>query len=111
MKRTQTGVDRVFAALSSPIRREVLRILRDEGPQAVATMAARFDMTRPSFSEQLRVLRDAGLLSESKRGRQRIYQLEPEPLLELTDWLGPYERFWRQRLAQLGSVLDDLEEK
>lgn len=111
MKRAETDENRVFAALSSPIRREVLRILRDEGPQPVATMAARFDMTRPSFSEQLRVLREAGLVSEHKLGRQRIYHLEPEPLLELADWLSPYERFWRQRLTQLGSVLDDMEEK
>jgi DNA-binding transcriptional ArsR family regulator len=102
--------DRVFAALSSTIRREVLRILREEGPQAVAPMAVRFDMTRPSFSEQLRVLREAGLVSERKVGRQRIYQLEPEPLLKVADWLGPYERFWRQRLAALGSVLNDMEE-
>ncbi|GAA2785624.1 metalloregulator ArsR/SmtB family transcription factor [Saccharopolyspora taberi] len=110
MAEARAGEDRVFAALSSPVRREVLRILRDEGPQSVASLAARFRMARPSFSEQLRVLRDAGLVSERRQGRQRIYRLEPEPLLELADWLGPYERYWRQRLAELGSVLDEMEE-
>ena len=101
--------DRVFAALSSPVRREVLRLLRDDGPQPVQQLADHFAMARPSFSEQLRVLRDAGLVSERKEGRQRIYRLEPVPLAEVQDWLSPYERFWRERMSELGKVLDRME--
>jgi DNA-binding transcriptional ArsR family regulator len=101
--------DRVFAALASPVRREVLRMLRDDGPQPVQQLADHFEMARPSFSEQLRVLRDAGLVSERKEGRQRIYRLEPVPLAEVQDWLSPYERFWRERMSELGTVLDRME--
>lgn len=104
------GEDRVFGALSSPVRREVLRLLRDEGPQPVQQLAAHFDMRRPSLSEHLKVLREAGLVSEERAGRQRIYRLEAEPLTEVRDWLGPYERFWRAKLAGLAEVLDDLPE-
>ncbi|MEU4389477.1 metalloregulator ArsR/SmtB family transcription factor [Kribbella sp. NPDC023855] len=103
--------DRVFAALASPVRREVLRLLRDDGPQPVQQLADHFEMARPSFSEQLRVLRDAGLVSERKEGRQRIYRLEPVPLAEVQDWLSPYERFWRERMSELGTVLDRMEDE
>ncbi|MEV1060787.1 metalloregulator ArsR/SmtB family transcription factor [Micromonospora chalcea] len=96
----------VFAALANPTRREVLRLLRDEGEQPVQRLADRFEMRRPSLSEHLRVLKDAGLVTERPVGRQRVYALRPEPLREVADWFTPYERFWRQRLAGLGDVLD-----
>ncbi|MEV6104662.1 metalloregulator ArsR/SmtB family transcription factor [Streptomyces sp. NPDC051940] len=100
--------DRVFAALASPVRREVLRLLREGGPQPVQLLADHFDMRRPSFSEHLKVLRDAGLVSERRAGRQRMYRLEAGPLTEVADWLGPYERFWREKLAGLGDLLDEM---
>ncbi|MFI9718082.1 ArsR/SmtB family transcription factor [Streptomyces sp. NPDC052396] len=103
--------DRVFAALASPVRREVLRMLREEGAKPVAELAARFDMARPSFSEHLRVLREAGLVGEEKVGRQRFYRLEPVPLAEVQDWLSPFERFWRERLTALRGVLDHMEDE
>ncbi|MFJ9712288.1 ArsR/SmtB family transcription factor [Streptomyces sp. NPDC101234] len=98
--------DRVFAALANATRREVLRLLRDGGPQPVQALADHFDMRRPSLSEHLKVLRAAGLVSEQRSGRQRIYRLEPAPLADLQDWLHPYERFWRDRLKDLGALLD-----
>ena len=102
--------DRVFAALASPVRRDVLRLLREGGAQPVQQLAAHFAMARPSFSEHLRVLRDAGLVAERKDGRQRFYRLTAKPLAEVDDWLRPYERFWRERMAELGTVLDNLED-
>jgi len=99
--------DDVFAALASPARREVLRLLLD-GPRPVNDIASHFDMRRPSVSEHLRVLRDAGLVSERRAGRERRYELEPDPLMDLREWLHPYERFWRDRLAALRDVLEDL---
>jgi DNA-binding transcriptional ArsR family regulator len=106
MTTTEAREDRVFAALANATRREVLRLLRDEGPQAVQALAEHFDMRRPSLSEHLKVLREAGLVSEQRAGRQRIYRLEAEPLAEVQDWLHPYERFWRRRLKGLGDLLD-----
>jgi DNA-binding transcriptional ArsR family regulator len=102
--------DRIFAALASPVRREVLRLLREQGPQPVAQLAAHFAMARPSFSEHLRVLRDAGLASETRVGRQRLYRLEAAPLAALQDWLTPFERFWRDRLSDLGALLDSMDD-
>ncbi|MEV5611557.1 metalloregulator ArsR/SmtB family transcription factor [Streptomyces sp. NPDC052225] len=102
------GQDRLFAALANGTRREVLRLLREAGPQPVQAIADRFDMARPSLSEHLKVLREAGLVSEERAGRQRIYRLEAAPLADVQDWLHPYERFWRQKLMGLGDVLDSM---
>lgn len=70
------GQDQLFAALANATRREVLRLLRDQGPQPVQVLADHFAMSRPSLSEHLKVLREAGLVSEERQGRQRIYRLE-----------------------------------
>ncbi|GAB7031918.1 metalloregulator ArsR/SmtB family transcription factor [Streptomyces platensis subsp. malvinus] len=102
----RTDADRVFAALANATRREVLRLLREGGPQPVQQIAEHFAMRRPSLSEHLKVLREAGLVSEERAGRQRIYRLEAAPLSEVQEWLGPYERFWRAKLAGLGELLD-----
>jgi DNA-binding transcriptional ArsR family regulator len=99
----------VFAAVASPVRREVLALLRDGGPRPVQQLAEHFDMRRPSLSEHLKVLRDAGLVQERRAGRQRLYSLRAEPLQELADWLHPYERFWREKLANLRHLLDQEE--
>jgi len=96
----------VFGVLASPVRRELLTILRIGGPQPVQTLAAHFDMRRPSISEHLKVLKDAGLVVERKRGRHRYCHLDARPLKEVERWLRPYERFWRDRLANLREVLD-----
>ena len=95
----------VFGALASPVRREILSALRS-GPQPVRALAARFDMRRPSVSEHLRVLREAGLVSEQRDGRLRYYSLEAGPLEQVSDWLSPYERFWRAKLRDLRELLD-----
>ncbi|MFF7237763.1 metalloregulator ArsR/SmtB family transcription factor [Streptomyces collinus] len=100
--------DRVFAALANATRREVLRLLRERGPQPVQELADHFDMRRPSLSEHLKVLREAGLVSERRSGRLRIYRLEAAPLADVQDWLHPYERFWRERLRGLGELLDGM---
>ena len=97
----------VFGAMANPTRRELLGLLRDGGTQPVQQLAEHFDMQRPSLSEHLKVLLDAGLVAERKAGRQRLYTLVPEPLQEVAEWLSPYERFWRGRLTALRELLDE----
>lgn len=99
------SIDTVFTALANPTRRELLRLLRDEGQQPVQQLAAHFAMRRPSISEHLKVLRDVGLVSEHKQGRQRYYHLEVAPLVEIQEWLAPYEQFWKDRFANLHEIL------
>ncbi|MFI0352874.1 ArsR/SmtB family transcription factor [Actinomadura sp. 9N407] len=102
----KAGTTDVFGALASPVRRELTALLLD-GPRSVNDLASHFEMSRPSVSEHLKVLRDAGLVTEQRSGRHRIYRLEAEPLMELSQWLDPYERFWRHKLSDLRKLLDE----
>ncbi len=95
----------VFAAIADPTRRELLDLLA-RGDRPVKELAAPFPMSRPAISQHLRILRQAGLVTEQKRGRERRYSLRPERLREVSDWLRTYERFWTDRLTALGAVLD-----
>jgi DNA-binding transcriptional ArsR family regulator len=97
--------DELFAALANPTRRAVLDLLLD-GPQPAGAIADRFAMARPSVSEHLRVLREAGLVTEWRDGRHRRYAIRAEPLRDVQRWLSPYERFWRTTLTDLRQFLD-----
>lgn len=96
----------VFGALANPIRRELLGLLR-AGPKPVKELAARFPVGRPAISEHLRVLLDAGLVTEEPRGRERYYHLDATPLRAVGEWLGAYERFWNDRLLDLSTLLHE----
>ncbi|MFD4947245.1 ArsR/SmtB family transcription factor, partial [Streptomyces sp. NPDC058409] len=63
--------DTVFAAPAGPVRRQVLDNLRENGPRTAGAIAARFTMRRPSVSEYPKVLRDAGLVTHARHGRER----------------------------------------
>ena len=94
----------VFRAIADPTRRALLDLLAGQ-EHSVSALVDRFEMTQPAISQHLRVLRDAGLVRERKLGRQRFYRLDPEPLRDAYDWLGHYERFWREKLLALGEHL------
>jgi DNA-binding transcriptional ArsR family regulator len=95
----------VFQAIANPARRAILDRLRD-GEQPVLALAEPFAMTLPAVSQQLRVLRRAGLVYERREGRQRYYRLNPAPLKEVRDWVRYYDRFWARKLRDLGDYLN-----
>ena len=76
-----------------------------EADSSVNTIAGHFQMSRPAVSQHLRVLLDAGLVSERRQGRERRYRLVPERLGPVRDWLARYERFWDERLGRLQKLL------
>ena len=92
----------VAQALADPIRRDILRMLRGQ-PVNAGRLAQEFSVSRPAVSRHLRVLREAGLVSDDSIGRERVYQLMPGPLAELEAFLadlrapGP----WEHRLMAL----------
>ena len=94
----------VFQAIADPTRRALLDLLL-ESERPVKSLVERFTMSQPAISQHLRVLREAGLVSERRAGRQRLYRLEGEALAQVADWLAHYEEFWRAKLAALGRHL------
>jgi DNA-binding transcriptional ArsR family regulator len=94
----------VFGAISHPARRHLLDLLA-ESDRSVNAMAGHFRMSRPAVSQHLRVLLDAGLVTEQRHGRERRYHFLPERLSPVRDWLALYERFWDERLHRLQNLL------
>lgn len=94
----------IFGAISHPARRRMLDLLV-EGERPVHALAGEFEMSRPAVSQHLRVLLDAGLVTEERRGRERRYRLTPDPLVVVRDWIAHYERFWDDHLQRLRAHL------
>jgi DNA-binding transcriptional ArsR family regulator len=94
----------VFGAISHPARRRMLDLLAGDD-RSVNTIAGHFKMSRPAVSQHLRVLLDAGLVTEQRRGRERRYHFVPERLAPVRDWIALYERFWDDRLNRLQKLL------
>ncbi len=100
-------LDAVFFALSDSTRRGLLDRLRGVEESAGA-LAAGFDITRPAVSRHLRVLREAELVEERRRGRERVYTLAPAKLALVTHWLDTYRVFWSARLHDLKHLVESL---
>jgi DNA-binding transcriptional ArsR family regulator len=86
--------EQAFSALSDPTRREVLEQLRG-GPKAVGDIARRLPVSRPAVSQHLKVLKEAGLVREERHGTRHIYEIDPEGLGPLREWL---DRLWDSAL-------------
>ena len=94
----------VFGAISHPARRQMLDLLF-ESDRSVNTLTESFQMSRPAVSQHLRVLLDAGLVTEQRHGRERHYRLVPERLSPVRDWIARYEQLWDDRLQRLQKLL------
>src|SRR5881392_4503379 len=94
---TDDAMQAAIDAIAEPRRREILHLVRDQ-EMASGRIAAHFDVTRQAVSQHLRVLHDAGLVSERRDGTRRIYRARPEGLLELRKFL---DEFWDNRLDAL----------
>ena len=84
-----------FAALSDPTRRQVLERLA-ERPRAVGEIAEGLPVSRPAVSQHLKVLKEAGLVSDRQDGARRIYAIDPKGLGAMRAWL---DQFWDVALA------------
>src|SRR5437764_15383820 len=82
-------------ALGDRTRRAIFEQLRN-GPRAVGEIAAELPVSRPAVSQHLRVLKDAGLVTERREGTRRLYRVDPDGLGELRDY---FDDFWTEALA------------
>ena len=87
--------DTALAVLADPTRRHVFERLRS-GPQPVGAIARGMPVSRPAVSQHLKVLKEAGLVSDRPEGTRRVYYIDPHGLGALRAWL---DQFWDQALA------------
>ncbi|MEJ2707592.1 MAG: metalloregulator ArsR/SmtB family transcription factor [Anaerolineales bacterium] len=84
-----------FNALADPTRRQLFELLR-RGPRSVNELAEALPVSQPAVSQHLKVLKQARLVKSSKRGKQRIYTINPDGLAELRDYV---EGLWQDVLT------------
>jgi DNA-binding transcriptional ArsR family regulator len=91
-------------ALADPTRRAVFERVA-YGPAAVGAIAEQLPVSRPAVSQHLKVLKEAGLVTDSAEGTRRIYRLDPRGLGALREWL---DQFWALALTDFQSFADNL---
>jgi DNA-binding transcriptional ArsR family regulator len=96
-----------FTALADPTRRAIFERLA-RGPTAVGELARELPVSRPAVSQHLKVLKEAGLVIDSRAGTRRIYQLDPDGVGALRAYL---DRFWNQSLAAFKAAVERNEEE
>jgi DNA-binding transcriptional ArsR family regulator len=103
-------LDRAFAALSDPTRREIV-VRLSRGEATVSELAAPFSISLPAISKHIRVLESAGLIEQRRQAQTRPCRIVPEQLRLVTEWLEQYEALWSNRLDRLAGHLKDVQDK
>ena len=109
MARTPTTHD-PFNAIAEPKRRQVLAVLGTE-EVSVNEIVERLGWNQPMVSKHLGVLKQVGLVSERRVGRQRLYKVNAERLKPIFDWVTLFEKIWNERFDRLDNVLLEMQKK
>jgi DNA-binding transcriptional ArsR family regulator len=98
----------IFQAIADPTRRKILRLLAGK-KLPVTVISKHFPISRTAVSKHLRILSESKLVSVEKVGREKLYKLQPEALLELKDWLSFFEQFWDNKISMLQHFVENEE--
>jgi DNA-binding transcriptional ArsR family regulator len=101
------GSATLFAALGDETRLRLVSRLCDEGPQSITRLTIGTDVTRQAITKHLRLMQGAGLVQESRRGRESVWQLEPRRLEDARRHLQDISRQWDEALARLKTFVEE----
>jgi len=94
----------VFQAIADPTRRAILLLLASHSMTAGA-IAANFDTARPTVSKHLQILTECELLTQEQNGREVYYNLNPQKMKDIADFLEPFRNMWDDRFNKLESIM------
>ena len=94
----------VFQAIADPTRREIIGLVAHQS-RNVNELADNFDMSRPAVSKHIRILKECGLVTLEKKGRERFCHAQLDKLGEIALWVHQYRRFWNNSLDRLEELL------
>jgi DNA-binding transcriptional ArsR family regulator len=100
------GAAPLFAALGDPTRLGIFVQVASGGPQSIKGLSERGMVSRQAVTKHLYVLSEAGLLRSSRRGRQHIWEIEPERLADARAYLGRIDADWDAALGRLRALLE-----
>ncbi len=109
MARKPTTYD-PFNAVAEPKRRQVLEAMGAR-ELSVNEIVERLGWPQPMVSKHLGVLKQVGLVSERRVGRQRLYRVNAQHLKPIHDWVTPFERYWSESYDRLDDVLQDIQKR
>jgi DNA-binding transcriptional ArsR family regulator len=104
-----TAVDTVLRTLADPTRRAVFERITQSDEISVVELTRGSGVTQSAISQHLRLLKQAGLITDRAQGRNVFYRSEPKGLIPLFDWMSHYEVFWRKRFANLRTLLKEID--
>jgi uncharacterized protein YndB with AHSA1/START domain/predicted transcriptional regulator len=103
-----SSMEAVFRALADPSRREVLDLLYEREGRSLGELGEHFDMTRFGVMKHLRVLEEAGLVSTTRVGREKLHYLNPVPIRQIHDrWMGKFSARVTATLIDLKKTLEE----
>jgi DNA-binding transcriptional ArsR family regulator len=104
-----SAVNAVMRALADPTRRAVFERIAGAEEITVVELTRGSGVTQGAVSQHLKTLKQAGLVAERPEGRNVYYRAAPEGLAPLFDWMSHYNAFWRNRFADLRSLLKEID--
>jgi DNA-binding transcriptional ArsR family regulator len=110
MVKYSSQLDSTFGALADPTRRAILASLM-LGQASITELAKPYRMSLPAVMKHIRVLEEAGLVSQEKTGRTRRCSLAAEPLKNAEEWISQYRKFWEGAFDSLERYLSQPEDK
>ena len=99
----------VFQAIADPVRRDIIQLL-SESSLTVNEVAENFSISRPAVSKHLKILKECGLISLNKKGREQYCEIQPKSLIPAFMWLEQYQKLWEDRLDNFENYLAQLKE-
>jgi DNA-binding transcriptional ArsR family regulator len=102
-------IDAVMRTLADPTRRAVFERIARSDEISVADLTRGSGVTQSAISQHLRSLKQAGLIIDRAQGRNVFYRSEPKGLAPLFDWMSHYDAFWRERFADLKTLLKEID--
>jgi DNA-binding transcriptional ArsR family regulator len=102
-------INAVMRTLANPTRRALFERIVGSGEITVAELTRGSGVTQGAISQHLKSLKQAGLVAERPEGRNVFYRVEPKGLAPLVDWMSHYGVFWRERFADLRTILKEID--
>ncbi|WP_273728893.1 helix-turn-helix transcriptional regulator [Brucella gallinifaecis] len=99
----------IFRALADPTRRAIYEKLA-AGCMNASALREGMEISQPAMSQHLAVLRGARLVREQRQGRFVTYEVDPEGLALIAQWLAKYHAYWPQRIEALKVLLKDMDQ-
>jgi DNA-binding transcriptional ArsR family regulator len=103
------AITAVLRTLADPTRRAVFERIVKSNEITVVELTRGSGVTQGAISQHLKSLKQAGLVAERPEGRKVFYRAEPEGLAPLVDWMSHYGVFWRERFANLRTLLKEID--